>query len=107
MVSEDIFNHFVCTSTRTNGRLRCDLLSVVFHFKDLTLEVIRLLLYMWLLARRERERERERESEQRDDERERGSESVRVRVMRGGGFRPEKSGVRICTRSKETLLSQE
>ena len=26
---------------------------------------------------------------------------------RGGGLRPEKSGVRICTRSKETLLSQE
>ena len=25
----------------------------------------------------------------------------------GGGLRPEKSGVRICTRSKETLLSQE
>ena len=25
----------------------------------------------------------------------------------GGGVRPEKSGVRICTRSKETLLSQE
>ena len=24
-----------------------------------------------------------------------------------GGLRPEKSGVRICTRSKETLLSQE
>ena len=101
MVLEDSFNHFVCTSTRTNGRLRCDLLSVVFHFKDLTLEVIRLLLYMWLLARillrekrekrdrktrnrEERERERERESEQRD-ERERGSESVRVRVMGGGG----------------------
>ena len=50
------------------------------------------------------ERERERESEQRD-ERERGSESVRVKDM--GGVRPEKSGVRICTRSKETLLSQE
>ena len=26
---------------------------------------------------------------------------------RGGGLRPEKSGVRICTRSKKTLLSQE
>ena len=25
----------------------------------------------------------------------------------GGGLRPEKSGVRICTQSKETLLSQE
>ena len=25
----------------------------------------------------------------------------------GWGLRPEKSGVRICTRSKETLLSQE
>ena len=25
----------------------------------------------------------------------------------GGGLRPEKSGVRICTPSKETLLSQE
>ena len=25
----------------------------------------------------------------------------------GGGLRPEKSGVRICTRSKQTLLSQE
>ena len=25
----------------------------------------------------------------------------------GGGLRPEKSGVRICTWSKETLLSQE
>ena len=24
-----------------------------------------------------------------------------------GGLRPEKSGVRICTRTKETLLSQE
>ena len=26
---------------------------------------------------------------------------------KGGGLRPEKSGVRICTRWKETLLSQE
>ena len=25
----------------------------------------------------------------------------------GGDLRPKKSGVRICTRSKETLLSQE
>ena len=39
---EDSFSHLVCTSTRTNGRLRCDLLSVVFHFKDLKLEVMRL-----------------------------------------------------------------
>ena len=30
-----------------------------------------------------------------------------VRGGLGGGLRPEKSGVRICTRSKETLLSQE
>ena len=41
---EDSFSHLVCTSTRTNGRLRCDLLSVVFHFKDLKLEVMRLRL---------------------------------------------------------------
>ena len=40
------------------------------------------------------------------------SETVRVsecgrKIRNGGGLRPEKSGVRICTRSKETLLSQE
>ena len=78
MVLEDSFNHFVCTSTLTNGRLRCDLLSVVF---------IRLLLYMWLLARillREKREKRDRKTRnrkerERERERERANKEMRER----------------------------
>ena len=50
-------------------------------------------------GRREGGREDGRKTRRRRGEVGRGEE--------GGGLRPEKSGVRICTRSKETLLSQE
>ena len=46
----------------------------------------------------------------REGEREGGRKTRRGRGeggRGGGGLRPERSGVRICTRSKETLLSQE
>ena len=49
-------------------------------------------------GRREGRWEEDKEEERGGGEREGGG---------GGGLRPERSGVRICTRSKETLLSQE
>ena len=52
-------------------------------------------------GRREGRWEKDKQTRRRRGEVGRGGGGV------GGGLRPEKSGVRICTRSKETLLSQE